>query len=274
MCQVGVEENCTTQWPPPRIGPRVAGKRWSWGGAIPQLCIQCKTPRVDIIVFFPYRADVATREKILETAVKLFSSHGYADTSLAQVARAARVSKALVLWYFESKEQLFRAALQHFLAPYEIDDHVLDGLDERQQVEKLIDDYYDFIAEHLYSVRFVLGQVVGGDENSQELVVRARELHVIYRGLLTTILERGQKKKLFSLNVRPAEDAALIMATLNGLLIQQLVEQTENAKAQELLARLKQMMRAQLCQPSLTEKQEAEGEARLSDRSTLLRTGS
>jgi AcrR family transcriptional regulator len=106
---------------------------------------------------------VETREKILETAVKLFSSHGYADTSLAQVARAARVSKALVLWYFESKDRLFRAALQHFLAPYEIDDHVLDGLDEQQQVEKLLDDYYDFIAEHLYSVRFVLGQVVGGD---------------------------------------------------------------------------------------------------------------
>ena len=66
-----------------------------------------------------------TREKILETAVRLFSSHGYADTSLAQVARAACVSKALVLWYFESKERLFRAALQHFLTPYEIDDHAL-----------------------------------------------------------------------------------------------------------------------------------------------------
>lgn len=272
--QVGVEENCTTRWPPPRIGPRVAGKRWSWGGAIPQLCIQCKTPRVDTAAFFPYRADVETREKILETAVKLFSSHGYADTSLAQVARAAHVSKALVLWYFESKEQLFRAALQHFLAPYEIDDHVLDGLDERQQVEKLIDDYYDFIAEHLYSVRFVLGQVVGGDENSQELVTRARELHVIYRGLLTTILERGQEKKLFGLTVRPAEDAALIMAALNGLLVQRLVEQMENGKAQELLARLKQMMRAQLCQSLSMEGQAAEAETCPVEHSSLLRTGS
>jgi AcrR family transcriptional regulator len=217
---------------------------------------------------------VETREKILGTAVKLFSSRGYADTSLAQVARAAHVSKALVLWYFESKDQLFRAALQHFLAPYEIDSQVLDGLDERQQVEKLVDDYYDFIAEHLYSVRFVLGQVVGGDENSQELVTRARELHVIYRGLLTTILERGQEKKLFSLTVRPAEDAALIMATLNGLLVQQLVEQMENGKAQELLTRLKQMMRTQLCQPSLTDIQDAGGEAHTAERSTLLRTGS
>lgn len=187
-----------------------------------------------------------TREKILETAVKLFSSQGYADTSLSQVARATCVSKALVLWYFESKEQLFRAALQHFLAPYEIDDHVLDGLDENQQVEKLINDYYDFIAEHLYSVRFVLGQVVGGDENSQELAARARELHVIYRGLLTTILERGRAKGFFAETVRPTEDAALIMATLNGLLLHQLVEALDATKARTLLSRLKDTVRAQL----------------------------
>lgn len=187
-----------------------------------------------------------TREKILATAVKLFSSHGYADTSLAQVARAARVSKALVLWYFESKERLFRAALQHFLAPYEIDDQGLDGLDEQQQVEKLLNDYYDFIAEHLYSVRFVLGQVVGGDENSQELATRVRELHTVYQGLLTTILERGRRKELFADTVRPAEDAALIMATLNGLLLHQLVEATDTTKARTLLARLRELVRAQL----------------------------
>ena len=187
-----------------------------------------------------------SQKKILETAVKLFSSHGYAETSLAQVARAARVSKALVLWYFESKEQLFRAALQHFLAPYEIDARALDGLDEYQQIEKLIDDYYDFIAEHLYSVRFVLGQVVGGDENSQELAARARELHVIYRGLLTSILERGRGNGLFAETVRPTEDAALIMATLNGLLLHQLVEALDATKARELLARLKCSVRAQL----------------------------
>lgn len=192
---------------------------------------------------------MGTREKILEAAVQLFSAQGYADTSLAQIARAAQVSKALVLWYFESKERLFRAALQHFLTPYEIDAQVLLGLSESEQVEKLIDDYYDFIAEHLYSVKFVLGQVVGGDENSQELVARARALYGIYRGLLTTILERGRSQRVFTQQVRPAEDAALIMAALNGLLVQQLVEQGDPVNVRALLARLKHAVRARLCPP-------------------------
>ncbi len=189
---------------------------------------------------------MGARERILEAAARLFSSRGYAATSLARVARAARVSKALVLWHFESKEGLFRAALQHFLAPYEIDAHALLGLTEGEQIEKLIDDYYEFIAEHLPSVQFVLGQVVGRDENSRELVAHARELYGVYRELLTTILERGRTSHAFTQHVRPAEDAALIMAMLNGLLVQQLVEPERGLGAKELLARFKAVMRTRL----------------------------
>jgi AcrR family transcriptional regulator len=192
---------------------------------------------------------VGTRERILERAARLFANQGYAATSLAQVARAAQVSKALVLWHFNSKEHLFRAALQHFLAPYEIDAHVLLGLNESEQVEKLIDDYYDFIAEHLPSVQFVLGQVVRQDENSQELVAHARELYRVYRELLTTILERGRAAHVFTQQVRPTEDAALIMAALNGLLLQHLVEPEDAVRVRELLARLKSATRARLCSP-------------------------
>lgn len=188
------------------------------------------------------------REKILETAIQLFSTQGYADTSLAQVARAAQVSKALVLWHFESKEHLFRAAVEHFLVPYKIGDQALSGLTASEQIEKLIDDYYDFIAEHLYSVKFVLGQIVGGDATSQELVAQARELHSVYRGLLTSILERGQASGAFPAQIQPAEDAALILATLNGLLLQQLVEHSPSSNPRALLLRLKHTVRARLFQ--------------------------
>jgi AcrR family transcriptional regulator len=209
---------------------------------------------------------VGAREKIIETAVQLFSTHGYADTSLAQVARAARVSKALILWHFDSKEHLFRTALQHFLAPYEIDAQVLFGLTESEQIEKLIDDYYDFIAEHLYSVKFVLGQVVRGDENSQEVVTRARTLYHVYRGLLTTILERGRARRVFPPQVQPAEDAALIMAALNGLFVQHLVEQEDTVHAGELLTRLKRAVRVHLCQPSPRDERAASAVAELRPR--------
>ena len=206
-----------------------------------------KPLHVDRGNFFSYRADVRTREKILETAARLFSTRGYAATSLAQVARAAQVSKALVLWYFNRKELLFHAALQHFLTPYEIDAQALLGLDEHAQVEKLIDDYYDFIVEHLSSVKFVLGQVVRNDENSKEVVAHVSELYRMYCGLLTSILERGRERHIFPPQVKPAQDATLLMATLNGLLLQSLVEHEDGVALRDLRVYFKQTVRARLC---------------------------
>lgn len=193
---------------------------------------------------------MGAREKILETATRLFSTQGYHATSLAQVARSAQVSKALILWYFESKEQLFHVALQHFLAPYEIGDQGLDGLTESDQLERLIDDYYEFVAEHLYSVKFLLGQVVRDDENAPGLVTQARQLYLVYRGLLASILERGKARGVFAAEVRPQAEAALVMASLNGLLVQRLVEDGAAEEERELLKHFQQTLRVRLTIPT------------------------
>lgn len=186
------------------------------------------------------------REKILETAARLFSTQGYRATSLAQVARAAQVSKALILWYFNSKEHLFHVALQHFLAPYEILDQGLEGLSESDQLERLINDYYEFIAEHLYSVKFLLGQVVRNDENTPDLVAQVRQLYQVYRGLLTSILERGKERGLFAAEIQPQAEAALVLASLNGLLVQRLVEDETAETARDLLQHFQQTLRMRL----------------------------
>jgi AcrR family transcriptional regulator len=67
------------------------------------------------------------REKIIETAMRLFSTQGYGNTSLSQVAKEAQVSKALIFWHFENKESLFRTAVQRTFEPYII--NVVDDLE-------------------------------------------------------------------------------------------------------------------------------------------------
>ena len=105
-----------------------------------------------------------TRDRILITATRLFAEYGYDHTSLAQVAREAHVSKALVLWHFDSKAKLFRAALGRTLEPFYIDVDDLKELDEPTQIERLIDLFYEFVRENVYSVRFMLSLIVRGDK--------------------------------------------------------------------------------------------------------------
>ncbi|MEA2626660.1 MAG: hypothetical protein QOD06_2705 [Candidatus Binatota bacterium] len=161
------------------------------------------------------------REKILETATRLFSSLGYGSTSLSQVAKEANVSKALIFWHFENKEQLFRSALQRSLEPYFINVvDALEGIDELQQMLKLIDLYYDFVQEHTQSIRFVLSLILREEKQPDDPVARIAELFHLYRNLLGDILESGRQKGVFRRDLDPKAEAALIMASLNGALVQ------------------------------------------------------
>lgn len=55
--------------------------------------------------------DPTTRERILETAVALFGKKGFFAVSTTDIARAAEVNKALIFYYFSSKEELYRTAI-------------------------------------------------------------------------------------------------------------------------------------------------------------------
>jgi TetR/AcrR family transcriptional regulator len=53
-----------------------------------------------------------TRSRILEAALTEFAAHGLAGARTEQIAGAAGVNKALIYYYFESKEKLYAATLE------------------------------------------------------------------------------------------------------------------------------------------------------------------
>ena len=52
------------------------------------------------------------RARILEAAVREFSENGLAGARTERIAEAAGVNKALLYYYFQSKEALYAAALE------------------------------------------------------------------------------------------------------------------------------------------------------------------
>lgn len=53
------------------------------------------------------------RREILDAAKAVFAERGYHATTVAEVARAAGLSYGLIYWYFESKDALFDALMEH-----------------------------------------------------------------------------------------------------------------------------------------------------------------
>ena len=161
-----------------------------------------------------------SRDEILKAATELFANRGFHETSMAEVARAAKVSKALIFWHFKSKEELFVAVLGRLLEPYVIDFAEEAGvLDEKAQLLKLIDSYLLFVRENASSIRFLVAQILHDETTKDSLSNQALALYEGYRTLVTDLIARAQAKGMCACGFPPSAAAAFLLAALNGLLL-------------------------------------------------------
>jgi AcrR family transcriptional regulator len=193
---------------------------------------------------------LGAREKILATATQLFAEQGYDNTSLSEVARRAKVSKALIFWHFDSKEQLYRSALRRTLEPYFINVDDLEGLGEKEQIERLIDLFYDFVNENVYSVRFFLSLTLRSERHPDEGLTRVKELYRIFGNSLADIIESGSRRGVFRSGVDAPREAALIMATLGGILVEQFMSDASRHSGKDLVEHLKTTLFQRLLVPA------------------------
>lgn len=60
-----------------------------------------------------------TRSTLLDTAERVFSAHGVSRTSLADIAKAAGVTRGAIYWHFKDKADLFCAMVARVTLPME-----------------------------------------------------------------------------------------------------------------------------------------------------------
>jgi TetR/AcrR family fatty acid metabolism transcriptional regulator len=161
-----------------------------------------------------------SRDLILKAAIRLFARRGFHETSMSEIAREARVSKALIFWHFKTKEELFLAVLDRLLQPYFIDfAEEVGALDERAQLRKLVESYLLFVRDNAPSVRFFLGQLLHGEKVPEELASQVMKLYDGFRELMTDIVRRAQEKNVCPRDIAPKAAAAFMVSALNGSLI-------------------------------------------------------
>ncbi len=140
----------------------------------------------------PRTASQDSRDEILKAAMQLFANRGFHETSMSEVAREAHVSKALIFWHFKTKEELFVAVLNRLLEPYFIDfAEEAAAMDERQQIQKLVEAYLLFVRDNASSVRFFLAQMLHEQRLSEGLNEQVLRLYSGYRAMLVELIARG-----------------------------------------------------------------------------------
>jgi len=119
-----------------------------------------------------------SRAAILKAAIKEFAEYGIAGARTDAIAKAARVNKALLYYYFTDKEAIYEAVLDHVFSG--LRDTVVPALEidgpPRQRLLNYLGAYFDYIAANPRFPRVVQGEWIRtGTERTPQMQRIAKE---------------------------------------------------------------------------------------------------
>lgn len=127
--------------------------------------------------------DAPSRERILETAGRLFARKGYAATSVDEVAAEARTSKSSIYWHFKSKEDILLAVLTENTSNWAA--HAVSVIAARETPAERLEAALDVAEEQLQQTRdfrrLVLGMMTERAEESPRTRAVLQEIYQGYR---------------------------------------------------------------------------------------------
>ena len=104
------------------------------------------------------RLRAASREKMVEHALRLFATHGYERTSVKMIAEAAGVSQGLLYNYFEGKDALLRAIFEASMADVRASFAAAEAEpDPRRRVEVLLRESFAILRGNIHFWRLSYG---------------------------------------------------------------------------------------------------------------------
>jgi len=105
-----------------------------------------------------------SRAAILEAAVREFSREGVAGARTDAIARAARVNKALLYYYFKDKEALYNAVLDQVFGGLvtAIEEVLSRDLPPKEKILAYASTHFDYIANHPLYPRIVQAEMMSG----------------------------------------------------------------------------------------------------------------
>ncbi len=116
--------------------------------------------------------NIDTEKKILEAAREVFSEKGYDGARMQEIADKAKINKAMLHYYFRSKERLFEHifidAFQEFWPKVEM--LMAQSKNVRELIKGVIGNYIDMFISKPYLPIFVLSEINRNPDRLQLLL--------------------------------------------------------------------------------------------------------
>ena len=154
----------------------------------------------------------STSDLILDAAERLFARQGFAATTIKQIGKEAAVNPALLYYYYDSKETLYRAMLQRILGQL-----LSRGADAIERANTHADRIRAFVraqvrllAEHPHFPQLLVRELVDHQASHAEQAITTSAAGAFKR--LCDVISAGQKEGAFRTSLDPRFTAISIIA--------------------------------------------------------------
>jgi AcrR family transcriptional regulator len=138
------------------------------------------------------------RQRILDAALDEFAAYGLAGARVQRIARRAGINKAMLYYYFGSKERLYLEVLktQVGMRAASVAREFDSGKDLEGILQFIAETYYTFLAPGTKLAPLFLREMAGGGERLRQ-VVPDLVIHKDLPGKLRDIIEKGKAEGRF-----------------------------------------------------------------------------
>ncbi|MFC5476128.1 TetR family transcriptional regulator [Paraherbaspirillum soli] len=164
-----------------------------------------------------------TRSSILDAAVDVFHSHGVSQTSLADIATAAGVTRGAIYWHFKNKSDLFDAMCERVRLPLEAmiessaDENAQDPLGHFRSwcLHALQEALHNPLSRKVFEIVMHKCEFV---DPQDPILIRQRECFLQGRQNIERVLRLAVVKEQLPRKLDPAMAAIMVHAMLFGVL--------------------------------------------------------
>ena len=148
----------------------------------------------------------ANRARIVEAAMDEFASRGFKGASMDAIAARTHTTRALINYYFGSKEKVYLAVLEHVYAEIRQAEGLLDldHLAPSDAIRRIVEFTFHYYVEHEGFVRLVVAENQARGRHFR----KSKAMRTLNRPIIDTlarVIARGQADGTFRTDADPVE---------------------------------------------------------------------
>lgn len=164
------------------------------------------------------------RAVTIEAVVELAAEQNPSEITTAAIAKRMKLTQGALFRHFPSKKAIWKAVMEW------VAERLLARTDKAEQtaptplaaLESVFMAHIDFIARHPGVPRMIFGELQSASDTPAKLMVRT--LIDNYKKRLQALIEKGKSQGDLALEVDSAAAATLFIGTIQGLVIQSMLD--------------------------------------------------